>query len=164
MFDNNPQYFTSLDLFSGYYQIGITPRTIEISAFVIPDGHWECLRMPFGLCNAPATFQRMMNGIFGDMIGKNLLVYLDDTTIYTKTFDEHIEILIQVLKRLRDNGLFLKPKKCTLATDSMTFLGFIVDRNGLRTDPKKVEAITKYPRPTNWTEVRAFLGIAMYYR
>ena len=120
--------------------------------------------MPFGMCNAPATFQRMMNNILKDQIGKTLLVYLDDVTIFTKTFDEHLQALKWVLDRLREEGLFLKPKKCTFATHQMSFLGFIVDKDGLRTDPAKVEAVATFPIPTNRSEVRAFLGLALYYR
>ena len=164
MLKNGAGVCSGLDLTAGYYQMGLTKRAIERSAFVTPDGHWEYLRMPFGLCNAPASFQRMMNGIFGDMVGKTLLVYLDDITVFTKTFKEHLIILEQVFKRLREEGLYLKPKKCTFAADRVTFLGFIVDKDGLRTDPAKVEAIASYPRPRNRTEIRAFLGLAMYYR
>lgn len=105
-----------------------------------------------------------MNGIFADMIGKTVLVYLDDVTIFTRTFAQHISELQEVFKRLREEGLYLKPKKCTFATNKMKFLGFVMDKNGLRTDPDKVMAITKFPQPTTRTEVRAFLGLAMYYR
>jgi hypothetical protein len=98
------------------------------------------------------------------MVGKTLLVYLDDITVFTKTFKEHLVVLEQIFKRLREEGLYLKPRKCTFAADRVTFLGFIVDKEGLRTDPIKVEAIASYPRPRNRTEIRAFLGLAMYYR
>ena len=106
----------------------------------------------------------MMNNILKEQIGKTLLVYLDDVTIFTKTFEQHMQALRWVLERLREEGLFLKPKKCTIATEQMSFLGFIIDRQGLRTDPAKVEAVATFPRPTNKTEVRAFLGLATYYR
>src|SRR5271170_5673223 len=118
--------------------------------------------MPFGLCNAPTSFQQMMNGIFGDMVGKTLLVYIDDITVFTKTFKEHLIVLEQVFKRLCEEGLCLKPKKCTFAADRVTFLRFIVDKDGLCTDPAKVEAIASYPRLRNRTEIRAFLGLAMH--
>src|SRR3954471_15814145 len=106
----------------------------------------------------------MMNNILKEQIGKTLLVYLDDVTIFTKTFEEHVQALRWVLDRLREEGLFLKPKKCTFATHQMSFLGFIVDREGLRTDPAKIEAIINFPRPTNRTELRGVLGFAMFYR
>src|SRR5205807_7730192 len=106
----------------------------------------------------------MMSVIFGDIIRKNVLIYLDDTTIYTRTFEEHLEVFKEVLERLRRNGLYLKLKKCTIITNSISFLGFIIDKEGLRTDPKKVEGIVKFSTPSNRTEVRAFLRIRIYYR
>src|SRR3954453_19103354 len=115
--------------------------------------------MSFGLCNAPATFQRMMNHVFKDMIRRNLFVYLDDVTIFTRTFEEHLAVLTKVFTRLRKNGLFLKPSKCEFATHMTHLLGFIIDGNGVRTDPEKVAAIANFPRPVDRTTVRAFLGI-----
>jgi hypothetical protein len=106
----------------------------------------------------------MISVIFDDMIGKNVLIYLDDITIYTHTFEEHLEVLKEVLERLRQNGLYLKPKKCTITTNSISFLDFIIDKEGLRTDLKKVKRIVKFLTSSNRTEVRAFLGIGMYYR
>src|SRR5947209_3532318 len=116
---NDCKYITTLDLFSGYHQLRMTERAIERSAFRTRDGQWEYTRMPFGLHNAPATFQQMMYGIFGDMVGKNIAIYLDDTTIYTKTYKEHLKVLEEVLKRLREHGLFLKPKKCAFAIEEV---------------------------------------------
>ena len=163
-FGKNPNYFTSLDLFSGYYQIGMTERAIERSAFVTTEGQWEFVRMPFGLCNAPPTFQRAMHEVFKDMIGKCLMVYLDDVTIYTETFEEHVRTVEEVLGRLRMNRLFLKPKKCVFATHKMHFLGHVISKNGIHTDPDKVKAVNDYPVPTSTTELRTFLGMATYYR
>src|SRR5437588_4767918 len=161
---NMPKWFSSFDLFSGYHQIGLTEKAIERSAFVTPDGQYEYTRMPFGMCNAPATFQRMMNEIFRDMLGKHVAVYLDDLEVYTATFEEHLEKVKEVLQRIRDNGLFLKPKKCTIATNKMKYLGFVIGEEGLTMDETKVTAIMKYPRPTSQTELRSFLGVATFYR
>jgi hypothetical protein len=158
------RWMSVLDMFSGFFQIGMTPRATERSAFVTAEGQWEYLRMPFGLCNAPASFQRMMNEVFSDMIGTNLLVYIDDVTIYSDTFEEHIKALTQVFRRLREKGLFIKPSKCTFATDSIQLLGFTIDNKGIRTDAEKVSAVVKFPRPTDRTTMRAFLGLANYYR
>ena len=105
----------------------------------------------------------MINEIFADMIGKTVLVYLDDVTIFTKTFKQHLTKLKEVFKRLCQEGLYLKPKKCTFATNTMKFLGYVVNKEGLQTDLDKVAAVTSFPRPMTRTEVRAFLGIAMYY-
>src|SRR5665213_49349 len=101
----------------------------------------------------------MTNGIFRDMIGKSMLVYLDDTTIYTSTFEEHIEVLEEILKRLRKNGLFLKPSKCHLACHKLDFQGFTVDKNGIHTNDEKVEAILNYSTPMNKSQIRAFIGL-----
>src|SRR4051794_32691548 len=120
--------------------------------------------MPFGLCNAPASFQRMMNEVLKDLIGKSVMVYLDDVTIYTKTYEEHLQVLEEVFKRLRKYTLFGKPSKCSFGVDSAKILGFVVDHQGVHTDPDKVKAVATFPRPSNVTEVCAFLGLAMYYR
>ena len=161
---NHPAYFTSLDLFSGFHQIGMTPRAQQISAFVTPRGQYKYLRMPFGLCNAPATFQRVMNDMFKDMIGKVLFVYIDDITIYTQSFKEHMEVLEEVLRRIRENGMFLKPKKCTIASEEIHMLGHIINSKGIKTDPAKISAVKNYPAPQSKTEVRAFMGLVGYYR
>ena len=95
----------------------------------------------------------MMNGIFRDMIGKSMLVYLDDTTIYTSTFEKYIEVLEEILKRLHKNGLFLKPSKCHLACHKLDFLGFTVDKNGIHTNNEKVEAILNYLNLMNKSEI-----------
>ena len=122
-----PCFFTSLDMFMGYNQFGLTKNAMEKSAFVTEDGHFEFTQMPFGLCGAPATFQSVMNEIFEDMIGKTLYVYIDDITIYTRTFEQHMEILQEVFHCLSTHRLFLKPKKCTVAAPSIELLGHVID-------------------------------------
>ena len=94
------QYFSMFDLFMGYNQVGMTDEAIKRSAFVTPDGQYEFTRMPFGPCNAPATFQRVMNEVFQDLIGKGLYVYIDDIVIYSKTFEEHMRLLQEILSCL----------------------------------------------------------------
>ena len=158
------KYFSSMDLFSGYHQIPMDPASIEKTAFVTFDGQWEYTRMPFGLCNAPPTFQRAMNEVFEDMIGKNMFVYIDDITIHTNTFEEHIKIMKEVFRRLEKHGLFAKPKKCIFAAPEIKILGHIVGRKGMRPDPAKVSAVVTFPDPRNRTELRAFLGMVNYYR
>jgi hypothetical protein len=157
------QYFSILDLFSGFHQVKLTPRAIEQSAFVTPFGQWEYTQMPFGLCNAPTAFQRMMQDILSDLIGKVCFVFVDDISIYTQTFDEHLQVLQEIFRRLKKNGLFLKPKKCTIASHEIHLLGHIVDRKGIRTDPQKIEAVVSFPIPKNKTDLRAFMGLVSYY-
>jgi RNase H-like domain found in reverse transcriptase/Reverse transcriptase (RNA-dependent DNA polymerase) len=98
------------------------------------------------------------------MIGKGLLVYLDDVTVYSATFEDHMKDLEEVFKKLRLNGLFIKPSKCVIATHKVHLLGFIIDESGVRTDPEKVRAVAGFPIPTDRTEVKSFLGLASYYR
>jgi hypothetical protein len=105
-----------------------------------------------------------MNEVFHDMIRDHLMVYIDDITIYTDTFGKHMVILQEVLKRLKEHRLFIKPKKCTFAAPEIKLLGHIIGREGLKPDPSKVKAVTKFPNPTNRSELRAFLGLVNYYR
>jgi len=120
--------------------------------------------MYFGLCNSPATFQKMMNEIFHDM-SDVCVVYIDDLMIFTDTDDQekHDKIVLEVLKRLRDNGLFVKPEKCHFKVTEVDFLGMIVSRDGIKMDPEKVNAILKWPEPTNVKQVLAFLGLGNFY-
>src|SRR4051812_4215322 len=158
-----PRFFTSFDLYSGYHQIALSPRAIKKSAFVVNNRHYEFTRRLFGMCNTPATFQRAMNKLFKDLIGVCVTIYIDDIQVYTKTFEDYVKRIKQVLERLRGNGFFLKPKKCTLAANKMKYLGFVLKEGGISTDESKVLAITTYPRPENVSEICAFLGLAMYY-
>ena len=162
--ENRTNYFTTLDLFAGYYQMGMTPRATERSAFVTTKGLYEFQRMPFGLCNAPASFQRMIFQVFGDMIGAGVYAYIDDIVVFSRTFEEHVELLTEVLKRLEKHNLYIKPKKCTFLEEEVSLLGYRINKKGIKTNPKKVESIIKYPRPTSVTELRSFLGLASFYR
>jgi hypothetical protein len=147
------KYFSTFDLFMGYHQVGMTQEAIEQSAFVTPDGHYEYTRMPFGLTNAPATFQRAMNEVFEDMIGHGLYVYIDDITIYSATFKEHLKLLGEVLHQLKKKNLYLKPKKCTIAAPEVDLLGHVIGEHGIRPSPTKIKAVSEYPQPVNKTEL-----------
>jgi hypothetical protein len=159
-----PKYFSSFDLYSGYHQIPLTPEASEKSVFVTPDGHFQYLQMPFGLCNALATFQSAMTDIFDDMIGKNIMVYIDDIQLYSQIWNEHVDGIKEIFKRLREKGFYLKGKKCTIGAKEMKYLGFIISRDELQVDQSKIQDIKTYPELTNLTEVRAFLGLASFYR
>ena len=127
-------------------------------------GFYEANRMPFGLCNAPATFQRLMERVMGDIKFRDCLIYLDDIIIFSSTFEEHIERLEAVFKRLEEHNLKLKPSKCELFCERVLYLGHIVSREGIYTDPSKIETVKKWPVPQNTKEVRKFLGFTGYYR
>ena len=158
------KYFSSLDLASGYWQVELAEDARQKSAFTTHHGLFEFVRMPFGLCNAPATFQRVMQKVLAGLEWKTCFVYLDDVLVVSETFQDHLLHLREVFSRLRAANLRLKPKKCGLLRQQVSFLGHVVSTEGIRADPMKTEKIESYPRPSNVTEVRRFLGLASYYR
>ena len=158
------KYFTTLDLASGYWQVGMDKPSQEKTAFITHSGLYEFLVMPFGLCNAPATFQRLMEVVLNGLVRNTCLVYLDDILVIGRTFQEHLSNLHQVLTRLREAGLRLKPSKCQLAATQVEYLGHIVSAKGIEADPKKVVAVQQYTVPENLKKLRSFLGLASYYR
>ena len=158
------RFFTTLDLKSGYWQIELDEKSKEKTAFIVGNGLYEFNRMPFGLCNAPATFQRLMNHALRSVIGKKALVYLDDVIIYSKTQDEHMKDINEVLELIRKAGLRIQLKKCHFFRDSVNYLGHVISRKGISPDPEKIDKVKNYPVPNSVKEVRAFLGLAGYYR
>ena len=106
----------------------------------------------------------MIFQVFGDMIGAGVCAYIDDIVVFSRTFEEHVELLTEVLKRLEKHNLYIKPKKCTFLEEEVSLLGYRINKKGIKTNPKKVESIIKYPRPTSVTELRSFLGLASFYR
>jgi hypothetical protein len=158
------KWFSTLDLASGYWQVEMKPEDREKTAFITKYGLFEFNVMPFGLTNASATFQRVMDKIFADLKNKFILVYLDDITIYSKTFEEHLEHLKEVFKRLQNAGLKLGKDKCCFGKQQLAFLGHIISEKGILPDPSKIDKVQNYPAPTNLTELRGFIGLASYYR
>ena len=161
---SSAKYFTTLDLASGYWQVKMAPESQEKTAFATYSGLYEFTVMPFGLCNAPATFQRLMETVLAGLARKTCMVYIDDILVFSKTFEEHLTHLEQIFNRLRQAGLRLKLKKCTFAQPKVEYLGHVVTRDGIEVDPKKVEAVKGFPQPTNLKTLRSFLGLASYYR
>ena len=159
-----PKYFSTLDLASGYWQIGLEESSKPLTAFVTQDGLFEFQRMPFGLHNAPATFQRAMQEVLRGLNWQFVLCYLDDVIIFSNSFSEHLCHLKQVFDRFRQAGLKLQPKKCSFGQKEVKYLGHIVSENGVATDPDKVKIVKEYPPPTKVSEVRSFLGFVGYYR
>lgn len=157
------QFYTTLDLRDGFWQIPMSTESIEKTAFSTPDGHYEFLVMPFGLTNAPATFQEFMNRLLLP-VRRFIAGLLDDICIFGNSEQELENRTIQVLKLLNDNGLILQLRKCRWNQSSVRFLGLVIDRNGLHTDPAKVMAITERPLPRTITEVRSFVHAAAYFR
>ena len=156
--------FTTLDLTSGYWQVQMEEKDIPKTAFTTPMGLFECERMPFGLSNAPATFQRLMMSCLGEQNYVTCLLYLDDIIVFSANFDEHIERLGKVFSCLREHGLKLKPSKCNLLQEEVKYLGHVVSGKGIATDPEKTAQVSDWPSPSNRKEVRRFLGFTGYYR
>ena len=158
------KYFSSLDLCSGYWQIELHPESRPKSAFVTHRGLHEFVRLPFGLCNGPSTFQRLMEVVLSGLVWDSCFVYIDDVLVCSRTFEEHLEHLRQVFARLREANLKLKLKKCLFLQDEVSYLGHVVTREGIRPDPSKTERIKEYPVPKDVSQLRQFLGLAAYYR
>ena len=156
--------FSTLDLKSGYWQIEMDPHSKEQTAFVCHRGLFQFCRMPFGLCNAPGVFQRLMNKVLAPYIGRSTMVYLDDIVIYSHTEEEHDQHLREVFEALRAYGLKVKPSKCQFRIPELKLLGHIVTPAGIRTDPDKVSAIRDMAPPHDVKGVRSFLGMTGYYR
>ena len=159
------KYFSKIDLKSGYWQVEMEEEDKEKTAFQVPGvGFYECNRMPFGLSNSPATFQRLMERCMGDMNLQDCLIYLDDIIVFSNNIEEHIKRLDKVFQRLHEYNLKINPKKCEFFKKSVTYLGHVVSDRGIQTDPKKIEDVVNWPRPKTVRDVRKFLGFAGYYR
>ena len=158
------QYFSTIDLASGYWQVKMDPASQEKAAFVTPDDLFEFQRMPFGLCNAPATFQRLMDRVLGSLKWTHCLVYLDVILVFGRTLEEHNARLAAVLERLQKAGLTVNVAKCNFAAQSVSFLGHEVGVDGLRPNPEKVRAVAEFSPPTSVTQLRSFLGLVSFYR
>ena len=156
------RYFSTLDLASGYWQVPLREEDREKTAFSVGVDHYEFTVMPLGLTNASATFQRMMGNVLRGI--KGCLVFIDDIIIFSETWEEHQLILKEVFSRIRAAGLKVKREKCQFVQESVKFLGHIVSARGTEPDPSKIEAVRDFATPSSLTDVRAFIGMASYYR
>uniref|UniRef100_A0AAY5KLN0 ribonuclease H n=1 Tax=Esox lucius TaxID=8010 RepID=A0AAY5KLN0_ESOLU len=156
------KYVSKLDLLKGYWQVPLTPRASDISAFVTPDNFVQYTVMPFGMCNAPATFQRLVHIVFADV--PNCTAYLDDVVVHSPTWSDHLSTLEMVLQRLEKASLTLNLAKCEFGKATVTYLGKQVGGGQVRPIGSKVEAIASFPAPTTRRQLRRFLGMVGYYR
>ena len=156
--------FTKIDLRHAYHLVRIAPGDEWKTSFRTRYGSFEWLVMPFGLTNAPAAFQRFLNTIFADLLDVFVVIYLDDILIFSADEKEHVHHVSEVLRRLRQHGLFANGKKCTFHTDSVDYLGHIIGSDGLKMDSEKVKVILDWPEPRKVKDVQSFLGFANFYR
>ena len=157
-------WYSTFDLRSGFHQVAVHPQDRNKTTFVCHRGTFRFPRMPFGLCNAPATFQRLMDTVLAGMNYETCLVYLDDIIVFSHDEHSHLRRLAQLFQRLRDARLKLKPSKCCVLQKRVNFLGYTVSQAGVGTDQAKIEAVRDWPTPTNLRQCRAFVGLCQYYR
>ncbi|TIB06886.1 hypothetical protein E3P89_04152 [Wallemia ichthyophaga] len=158
------KFFSKIDLRSGYHQVRINARDIEKTAFNTKYGHFQFKVMPFGLCNAPGTFQYLMQDIFKDELDQYVAVYIDDILIFSKTYEEHLKHLDAVLMKLKKNGLYGKLSKCEFAMKQVEFLGYVIDQHGVQPRDDKVKVVLQWPKLNSVPEIQSFMGFVQYYR
>lgn len=159
------RFITTLDIKTAYWQIPMEENSKQYTAFTVPNrGLFQFTRMPFGLHNAPATWQRLIDHVLGPELEPFVFVYLDDVIVCTSSFEQHIQVLEEVLKRIKEAGLTLSRNKCHFCKSELKYLGYVVNSKGLLVDPGKVDAILRIPTPKSVTEVRRIMGMASWYR
>lgn len=161
---NGKCVFTSLDMSQGFYQIPLEEESIPKTGFSTPEGHYEFLRMPFGLANSPSVYQRLIDRILGTLRYEKALPYMDDLLIASASEDEALSTLKEVLDIVRDSKLTLNLSKCKFLQSKIQYLGYEICEEGIRPGTKKIEAVTKFKEPENIHELRMFLGLTSYFR
>lgn len=155
--------FSKLDLRSGYHQIKVTEADLPKIAFHTHDGHYEFLVMPFGLSNAPSSFQGLMNEVFRPILHKFVLVFFDDILIYNNTIKEHLDHLDRYFNRHTNITYLSRKKKCCFAQPFVEYLGKIISAKGVQVDPSKTKAMQHWPKPSTLKALQDFLGLTRYY-
>ena len=159
------QVFTKMDLWWRFNNVRIKEGNEQKEAFITHIGFFELIVMFFGITNSPATFQTMMNEILRDMINKGKVVtFVDDILVGMETKEEHDKIVEKVLKRLKENDLYIKLEKCIWKVQKIGFLKVVIGPNGIKMEKEKVDKVLSWPEPKNMKNVRKFLGLANYYR
>ena len=159
------RHFSCMDLKSGFWQVKMSEKACQYTAFTVGSmGMYEFLRMPYGLCNVPATFQRLMQNCLGELNLTYTLIYLDDVIVYSRTEEEHLTRLRAVFKRFRESGLKLKPSKCNFFHTEINYLGHTMSAKGMEPGIDGIKAIVEMAPPTTYTGIRQFLGATGYFR
>jgi len=156
------KYFSVLDCYSGFWQVKLAEDDKVKTAFSTPAGHYLFNRLPYGLSNSPASFHRLMDVVLRDLTGTECWVFIDDLILFSDTIKEHACRLEHVLQRLDRANLQLQPAKCVFAQAQVQYLGYVVSRDGITASPDKLDALRRYPVPTNATDIRAFLELASF--
>jgi len=158
------KYFSVLDCYSGFWQMGISEEHKELTGFTVPSVHYEFNRLPFGLSNIPAKFQRLMDTVLKNLVGTDSFVFIDDIILFSSSAEEYARRLERVLQGFDRANLQLHPGKCVFAQPQVQYLGFVLSENGVVASPEKVNGVQNFPTPTCVEEVRSFLGQASFYR
>lgn len=158
------RYFSNLDLANGYHQVPIKSEDQSKTGFSTDKGHFEFVQMPFGLCGAPSTFQRLMNSVLMGINVVKAFIYFEDIIIYATDLDDHEMKLRDVLSRLQKYNLQLQPSKCQFLQKEVIYLGHLITEHGVKPDPAKIECVKNHPVPKNVTEIKQFLGLSGYYQ
>ena len=158
------KYFTTLDLVRGYYQMPVEEASREFTAFSTPRHHWQFKRLPFGLKNAPAAFQREMQAVLSGFSWKKVLVYIDDILIVEDSFEKHLDLVKKVLNTLSRHGVKIKPAKCSWFQSEVEFLGHQINQEGIKKTPSYISKLRDYERPKTIKEIREFLGLVNFQR
>lgn len=157
-------YFTTLDLAQGFHQIEMDEESIEKTAFTVNNGHYEYVRVPFGLKNAPSTFQRVMDNVLREFLHKFVFVYMDDVVIFSRSMQEHINHIKLTFKKMRQFNLKIQLDKSEFFRKEVSFLGHVISPEGIKPNPAKIESVVNYPIPKTTKEIKSFLGLVGYYR
>ena len=157
-------YFLKMDLQSRYHQIRVREEEVHKTTFRCHYGHYEFLVMPFGLTNAPATFQSCINHIFKKKLRKSVLVFFDDILIFSRTWEEHLQHLDEILSLMKEHFLLAKESKCKFGLTKILYLGHMIDAEGVKVHQEKIQAILVWPPLKDVSELQGFLGLCCYYR
>jgi hypothetical protein len=157
-------FFSALDLQSGYWQTELDSRDADKSTFVTRSGQYRFTVLSMGPANAPSQFQRLMDLLLVRLLWQACLVYFDDIIVFSSPFESHLDRLAAVFQRLARANLKIKTSKCQLFRSQVKFLGHLISRNGIAADPEKIRVVAEWPRPTNLTQLRSFVGLSSHYR
>ena len=155
--------FSSLDLAMTYHQVPVKPTDVQKTAFITHVGLYKMINMPFGLCNAPSTYHRLMMSVLQGLIGRICLAYLDDVIVFSKRCDKHVNDLRAGLDRIRDAGLNLKPAKCKLFCEQVLYLQHVISTAGVSPNPAKLRLLADWPLPTTVRELQSIFGFVNFY-